>query len=146
MNNELVDKILILVSNRTSTPIYDFLSRDFGIITHKEKSDIVKYMIDKNLIKQLRYESSVECTSHGLEIVNNGGWLKYIELKNIESNKLKEKEKKELKKLDLDIELNEKVVKDYPKTKRLSIVGILIGAFAIILQIIQLIIEWQSKD
>lgn len=108
---------------------------------------LAKIMNEKGLIR-LEPIKEYNCilTEFGYKINENGGWLKYIIDKKEEDIKEEifraEKESIEFKKSKIDLELAEKMLKEYPKTKWFArigfIIALLLGLKELVLWIIQL--------
>jgi len=147
--DQKVDIMLGIIESRLVTPFFDFASKEFGDEPKDRKIayELRDFMLSKSLIKKLNNEgTNVSITPFGRKIFDNEGWQKFVHKQQLKLQQEKKQREKELKKLDLDIELNEKVVKDYPTTKRISNWGIFLAAIAIIAQLIQIVIELMSTD
>ncbi|WP_343330342.1 hypothetical protein [Polaribacter staleyi] len=133
------DKDLILKTMISNPDPYSYFTPTSLIeeIFPKYNFDKVKHLLDSikkekpELIKKhdFIYEVGLAYQPTGLisEFLNQGGFTK-IEKELSEFNKFNlEKEKIELRKTKVDLELAEKMLKEYPKTKLISRISIIIG-------------------
>lgn len=71
--------------------------------------------------------------------LKQGGFTKYEEEQRIEKEKIREKEAIELRKSMIDLELSEKMLQEYPKTKWFARIAFIIGLVLAILKILEFI-------
>lgn len=144
--NELIDTNLNLICETSKQEIFahKFLNIKGREITGKFESEkFSDEMESRGLIRRINELCIV--TEKGLEIYKYGGWKKFIvDKKNreieLESAK-KEKDDIELRKSKVDLELAEKMLEEYPKTKWFARVSFII---AIVLMLKELyILIWR---
>lgn len=140
--NELIDTNLNLICETKEKKIFatKFVDIEGEKIASKFESEI---FADEMESKGLIYRIDELCIVKelGLEIYEYGGWKKYLKDKKEREKKSelaqKEKDGLELRKSKVDLELAEKMLKEYPKTKWIARIGFIIGIALAVLQLIK---------
>ena len=137
--SEKGDKLLKELLNK------DSLDNDFvyNLIGEKDEATMLcKYLKSMQLINLIapteNDEFSFITKESGLStFLNNGGITRVY----LDANEEKKRKDFEFKKTQIDFELAEKMLKEYPYTKWIARVGFFIGILSLILSIIQ----WRNK-
>ena len=138
--NELIDFNLNLLKDGLDIRALE-LRNTYNKILNDEKSlALFKTMISESLIFTDQYHS-IQLSTNGYEILANGGWLRYVENEKSKSDFLAKKEALDFEKSKIDLDLAQKMLKEYPYTKWFARIGF---AIAIILAVLE-IIQWKDK-
>ncbi len=96
-------------STRYIVNLRDTDGKEFELPSQAKK--VAQLMEEKNLVEIDTHNNTLSLTTTGLEIINLGGWLKYIEIskkeRELEIKRIHNKERKE------NIKLNTDIVKNY---------------------------------
>ena len=111
-----------------------------------EKKSLIQQLsreIKKTLVKADIVDSSnknfmVRINTKGIDICNNGGWTKYIEETEKEKEDIKADQIIQRRKAKIDLDLAEKMLKDYPNTRRIAWIGFGVAVVLGIVQLLQL--------
>ncbi|RLJ33883.1 hypothetical protein CLU97_3372 [Chryseobacterium sp. 7] len=116
------------------------------IVENNKEIQVMKYLVQQNLVIDVNMEF-YRITQFGRQVYEIGGWLKYLQFQKEETEEKKNKEKKEYEKLKHELELVQKTLEDYDKTKKdvkaslkVSIWSVIIAALALLGLIIQIIL------
>ncbi len=130
--NELIDKNLKVICEIIDKEIFakKFLDINDKMFNDKYLSEKFSFeMESRGLIRRINELCIVE--EFGLEIYKSGGWKKFLHDKKERENKLEiaqnKKDELELKKSKVDLELAEKILNEYPKTKWFARIGFIIA-------------------
>ncbi|WP_157687526.1 hypothetical protein [Pedobacter psychrophilus] len=129
MNDKDVDELLKKISS----------SNEY-IMPEEKRSSIIYLMTELKLIYK-PYDNSLifAPTKFGNEVINEGGWIKHLEIEK-ESLKLKsEREILDFEKSKTDLELAKKLLKEYPYTKWFARISLFIGIGLGLLELIKYI-------
>ena len=128
MKNIKIDKLLLEISN---TDNYQIISEDDfdTYIDFVEYRKILIIMLDdlKIISRPITNASSILLTKFGDEVINQGGWIKYLENEKTKDRFLTEKEQLDFEKSKVDLELSKKMLKEFPKTKWFARIGLIIA-------------------
>lgn len=135
--NKIIDTILSTMHDNASAAIFidSIIESEFGIDDYDLEERIIIQLKEEGLASFNKNNVGARITSRGIEIVENGGWLKYLERekKRTEFNSMKENT--EILKLKDEIKLNKKKLEDYNLTRNISWFG---AALAVILALIEI--------
>lgn len=134
IKNQSIDKLLIEINNKENYQILD--ERNFNDINAflKYRQILVMMLEDLKLIKlPIKDDETILITKFGDDVINQGGWIKYLE--NEQNHKITE-ESRQIKSdqiLELDLQLK-KFEKKYEK--KLIIAGFIITALSFLITIL----------
>ena len=137
--DEKIEKVLQDLSNKKSIAFGDYIYDKFGdsndMVNRNDCDKIVDIMVHYNLMCQTT-DSIYTITPEGIQIFENGGWIKY------QANKIEEKSRsesirnKEVEKLFWETKLVKWQVKVFWPLFFLAILGFLTGVSSLVWQII----------
>ena len=114
-----IEKINLLLKSENSV---------FKIERNKLSLKYYNFMIEKDLIS-LDVDNKFRITKNGLDIFNNGGWLKYIKDEKNKLNLLAEKETIDFEKSKIDLELNKWLLKTKWLPHIITIISLLFAVY-----------------
>ena len=130
INKQINANLKIIYSDTSEKYIYDLVDENNSKLMSKTKGEnIANEMVNNDLIG-LNNEF-ITLTSFGKDIHDNGGWLVYQETE-------KEREILEHDLLSSEVEQIKKIIKNYPKTKIIAGIGIIISALLLFLELYKL--------
>ena len=138
--NELIDFNLNLLKDGLDIRALELRNTDNKILNDEKSLALFKTMISESLIFTDQYHS-IQLSTNGYEILANGGWLRYVENEKSKSDFLAKKEALDFEKSKIDLDLAQKMLKEYPYTKWFARISIFI---AVVLAILELI-RWKDK-
>lgn len=138
--NDLIDFNLNLLKDGLDIRALELRNIDKKILDNEKSLALFKTMISESLIFTDQYHS-IQLSTRGYEILTNGGWLKYVENEKSKSDFLAKKEIVDFEKSKIDLDLAQKMLKEYPYTKWFARISIFIAVFLAILEIIR----WKDK-
>ena len=138
--NELIDFNLNLLKDGLDIRALELRNTDNKILNDEKSLALFKTMISESLIFTDQYHS-IQLSTNGYEILANGGWLRYVENEKSKSDFLAKKEALDFEKSKIDLDLAQKMLKEYPYTKWFARISIFI---ALVLAILELI-RWKDK-
>jgi hypothetical protein len=112
-----IDKLKLLLEAEKS---------EFNIEKSKISLKYFDFMIEKDLIS-FDVDNRFRITKKGLDIFNMGGWIKHIEIEKNKADFLAEKEILDFEKSKVDLDLAKKMLKEFPKTRLFSRIGLFIA-------------------
>jgi hypothetical protein len=142
--NQLINTNLNIICKTENHEMFasDFLDNEGERIFSDFKSkQFADEMVSRGLIRRNNELCIVE--ELGFEIYKDGGWNKYKtekKLLEVDQNKQqKRKEELEIRKSNIDLELAERTLKEFPKTKWFARIGFIIGIVLILKELYILI-------
>jgi len=128
-DDQIIDEVIKFLSQpgKVNVVLDQFILKELEV-NDKYRPRIIADKLDSNDLTQ--YSSSkfiVHLSTFGRDIADSGGWLKYLEQSKIEASTIKKKEDLNFKKSKVDLELAEKMLKEYPKTKWIARISFIIG-------------------
>jgi hypothetical protein len=138
--NELIDFNLNLLKDGLDIRALELRNTDNKILNDEKSLALFKTMISESLIFTDQYHS-IQLSTNGYEILANGGWLRYVENEKSKSDFLAKKEALDFEKSKIDLDLAQKMLKEYPYTKWFARISFFI---AVVLAILELI-RWKDK-
>ena len=97
--------------------------------------DLAERLKNERLIKFKDELCLIE--NFGIDIVKNGGWIEHLKQIEKQSKFNAKREKIEFEKSKVDLELAKKMLKEYPRTKWIARISIIIGISLAILELIR---------
>ena len=138
--NELIDFNLNLLKDGLDIRALELRNTDKKILDDEKSLALFKRMNSESLIFTDQF-NRIQLSTIGYEILTNGGWLKYAENEKSKSDFLAKKEALDFEKSKIDLDLAQKMLKEYPYTKWFARISIFI---AVVLAILELI-RWKDK-
>ncbi|MDO6745030.1 hypothetical protein Q4553_10630 [Tenacibaculum soleae] len=119
MEDEIIDKLLLEISN--SDQYFYTVNQSENPSEYIKKMDPLIYLKDELKLIRLPFDTNyITLTPLGAEVIEKGGWIQYKKWKSL-------KEDLELKKTKIDLDLSEKTLKEFPKTKWFARIGFIIA-------------------
>jgi len=115
-----------------SHSLWLFMCKHWGEPKTRERMGILEERMQKYKAVKPHGAHEWKLSDDGRQIQLKGGWLKHLAL-------IEVRDDLELRKLRLEVEVNEKIVRDYPITKIISWVGFAMAVILAIVEIIQYI-------
>lgn len=137
---DIVDKFLNDLSKKQGGSVYDI--KDFhapesqlayNILVDKQLLNFRKGYVDKN--------SVVDVSQNGFTILRVGGYKKYLELLQQQSDHEEYVKNLEIEKTKVDLELAKKILEEYPVTKMTARIAFIIAVVSTVLALLQLVIK-----
>lgn len=141
-DNEIIDAVLnkLLEAGVVGVYLGDFLKNEYDI-TNIKKVYAIAHKIEGAGLASLKSEGiTLRINSLGTSIAESGGWLKYIEAKEIEAKRQRDKEDLDFKKSKVDFKLAKKMLKEFPTTQKQAKWGLIIAAIVGLVQLIQILV------
>ncbi|MCT4261581.1 hypothetical protein HZP32_05585 [Elizabethkingia anophelis] len=135
-----IDRNLKYLYNHEDRAIHShrFIDVNGRELTSKFVGDqFIKEMEVRNLV--FNNNNLWSLTDLGYEVIELGGWIKYLEHEKEQKQLEKQKKNEETEKLKLELEVLRNTVKDYPKTKFIAQASFAIAIIAVIISIWQLL-------
>ncbi|MDV3554512.1 hypothetical protein CMU81_02270 [Elizabethkingia anophelis] len=135
-----IDKNLEYLYNHEDKAIHShrFIDVNGRELTSKFNGDqFIKEMEFRKLV--FNKNNLWSLTDFGYEIIELGGWIKYLEHEKERKQLEKQKSNEETEKLKLELEVLRNTVKDYPKTKFIAKASFATAIISIIISIWQLL-------
>ena len=130
--DEIIDFLLTTVRDSNGIEKINLLLKAensvFKIERNKLSLKYYNFMIEKDLIS-LDVDNKFRITKNGLDIFNNGGWLKYIKDEKIKLNLVSEKETIDFEKSKIDLELNKWLLKTKWLPHIITIISLLFAVY-----------------
>jgi hypothetical protein len=137
--DEKIEKVLDDLNKRKSIPFGDYIYYQFGDANDTKNRDECDKIVDIMCHNSLMYQSAdniYTITPEGIQVVENGGWLKHKINQAEEKSKLEIIKNKEVEKLFWESKLVKWQVKVFWPLFFLAILGFLTGVFSLVWQII----------
>jgi len=137
--DEKIEEILNYFYKEHIVTLGDYIYSEFGdsndMDNRKECDVIIDFMVQKELI------SVGDCNSkilpNGINIAENGGWLKYLERKFKKDIEEEKRKSNEFEKIELEIKLLKRKIKNYRLFVGISIIGSIISMATLIWHIVE---------
>lgn len=128
--NEIINKLLYEISSNNNYKIFDEDYFD-DYSEFKDYRKTINLMLDdyKLIHKSFSDSLDITLTKHGNDVVNQGGWLKYLENEKNEAEFSKEKTKIELENLTTSTKLNKFLLKTKWLPHIVSVISIIFSIY-----------------
>jgi hypothetical protein len=136
----IIEEIMTTLSNKDKEKLLQFCSDKFGMGNYSQYKQIITQLLDMNIIT-LASDSAFDrdyykLTSLGRDVINIGGWEKYLEQEKITEKENVQDKQKENEKLTYDLRLAKWQVKTFWPLFIIALIGGICGIISLILQII----------
>ncbi len=136
---DIIDKFLQHLVDNGSGSVYN-IGKDF----YSTESQIAyKIMCDKDLISFRKgyadKNSIIDISTNGLTILKIGGYKKYLDTLQQQSDHDNYVKNLEIEKTKIDLKLAKKILKEYPYTKWIARIGLIIAIISLIVTLLQLL-------
>lgn len=134
---DIIDKFLQLLVDKGSGSVYNI-----GKSFHSTESQMAyKILCDKDLISFRKgyadKNSIIDIAPNGLTILKIGGYKKYLDTLQQQSDHDNYVKNLEIEKTETDLKLAKKMLKEYPYTKWIARIGLIIAIISLIVTLLQ---------